>query len=154
MVISETVLHHDLGEILPDSFVPYDTVGYAADSALLSVAQMAAERAVFDTLPKGLSKDTTRTLVVLIGRIATGDQFISSEKKRQWLETRWHADCVEMEGAAVAQVCVLNAIPFVIIRSVSDLANENTRVDFPLFVAYASKNSSQIVLEMIKILSQ
>lgn len=97
-------------------------------------------------------KETGHFPEVIVGRIVTGDQFISSEEKRKWIEQTFHADCVEMEGAAVAQVCVINQVPFVIIRCLSDIANETADIDFEEFVVYAAKNSSLIVNEMIKLL--
>ncbi|MGD8978690.1 MAG: 5'-methylthioadenosine/S-adenosylhomocysteine nucleosidase, partial [candidate division WOR-3 bacterium] len=87
-----------------------------------------------------------------LGRVATCDQFISSETKRLWIEKIFRADCVEMEGAAVAQICTLYEVPFVIIRSLSDLANEDAEVDFQSFVIYAAKNSSMLVKEMLRLL--
>jgi adenosylhomocysteine nucleosidase len=59
-----------------------------------------------------------------------------------------------MEGAAVAQVCAINRIPFLIIRCLSDLANESADVDFDAFVGYAAKNSSALVVEIVGSLKQ
>jgi len=71
---------------------------------------------------------------VIIGDIASGDQFISNAKKIKMLhETIPTAMCVEMEGAAVAQVCYEYQIPFSIFRIISDKANDNATIDFPKF---------------------
>jgi adenosylhomocysteine nucleosidase len=59
-----------------------------------------------------------------------------------------------MEGCAVAQVCEANGVPFVIIRSISDLANEEARIDIKKFILYAAYNSALIVKGMIKELSR
>lgn len=71
---------------------------------------------------------------VVIGDIASGDQFISSIEKINKLNELIHsAVCVEMEGASVAQVCYEYQIPFSIIRIISDKANDNATIDFPKF---------------------
>lgn len=61
---------------------------------------------------------------MLAGRIASGDQFISEKARKQAIRDTFHPLCVEMEGAAVAQACVVNRIPFAIVRCLSDTADE------------------------------
>ena len=151
IVISAEVVHHDFGQILPDQFIPFDTIGYPADSMLIGLAQQASANIEFKTIPESIRGESAIPSVTL-GRVATGDQFISSEEKRLWIEKTFNADCVEMEGAAVAQICTLYKVPFVIIRSLSDLANEDAEVDFQSFVIYAAKNSSMLVKEMLRLL--
>ncbi|UCD19735.1 MAG: 5'-methylthioadenosine/adenosylhomocysteine nucleosidase [candidate division WOR-3 bacterium] len=153
IVISTDVVHHDFGQVFPDSFVPFDTVGFGADSMLVALAEEAAAGLRFAPVPEGIRGEAGLPSVVL-GRIATGDQFISSEEKRAWIERTFNAECVEMEGAAVAQICEVNGVPFVIIRSLSDLANEDADVDFEAFVFYAAKNSSMLVKGILEILSR
>ncbi len=152
IVISQKVLHHDYGLVTPNKFTPFDTVGFAADSFLIQVAMQASHNVKLTPIPKSITKKAEVPLQCVVGRVVTGDQFIASEKKRRWLEKTLRADCVEMEGAAVAQVCALNKIPFVIVRSLSDLANEKAAVDFEAFLPYAAKNSSLLVQELIKLL--
>lgn len=154
IVISQTVIHHDFGQLLPDKFIVFDTLGFAADSLLITIAIEAGNNVQFDEIPQKICKETDHLPHITLGRIATGDQFISSEEKRKWLEEILRADCVEMEGAAVAQVCVINKVPFVIIRCLSDLANEKADIDFESFLPYAAKNSSLLVKEMIKLLGE
>ncbi len=151
IVISRNVVEHDFGQILPDRFVPFDTVGFFADSMLVQIAQIAATGVAWESIPAAIRGEEEMPRV-RVGRVATGDQFISSETKRLWIEQTFHADCVEMEGSAVAQICDLYGVPFVIIRSMSDLANEDAEVDFQSFVVYAAKNSSMLVREMLRIL--
>jgi adenosylhomocysteine nucleosidase len=151
IVISENVVHHDFGQIMQEHFVPFDTVGFSADSTLVRLAMLAAQKIEFEPIPEEIRGEEDKPRV-LLGRVATGDQFISSEAKRIWLEQIFGADCVEMEGAAVAQVCASNKVPFVIIRSLSDLADEDADVDFQRFVVFAAKNSSMLVKEILKLL--
>lgn len=61
---------------------------------------------------------------IFIGKIVSGDQFISANKIKKQIQKEFNPMCVEMEGAAIAHVCYVNNIPFVIIRCISDLANE------------------------------
>ncbi|MCK4235365.1 5'-methylthioadenosine/adenosylhomocysteine nucleosidase [candidate division WOR-3 bacterium] len=154
IIISRRIIHHDFGQITPDGFISWDTLGFFADSFLVDVAVKAANNVKFDSIPHNISKEKSYLPHVKIGCVVTGDQFIASEEKRQWIENTFHADCVEMEGAAVAQVCTINKIPFVIIRSLCDLANEEADLDFEAFVVYAAKNSSLIVKEIIKLLNE
>jgi adenosylhomocysteine nucleosidase len=153
IVIAENVVHHDFGQILPDQFIPFDTVGFFADSFLVAVALQAKKNVELEVIPEEIRGEENLPRIV-VGRIATGDQFISSEAKRVWIEQVFRADCVEMEGAAVAQICAVNNVPFVIIRSLSDLANEDAELDFQSFVLFAAKNSSFLVKEMLKILAK
>ena len=66
----------------------------------------------------------------VIGTIATGDIFCTSRKMKDKIRTKFDADCVEMEGAAIAQTAYLSDTPFIIIRSISDSPNEENQIDF------------------------
>jgi adenosylhomocysteine nucleosidase len=154
VVISKRIIHHDFGQITPDMFLPFDTLGFFADSFLIKIALDAANNVEFDSVHSKITKEKARYPKIVLGVIATGDQFIASEEKRQWLEKVLHTDCVEMEGAAVAHVCAINEIPFVIIRCLSDLANEEADIDFEAFLPYAAKNSSLIVRKMIRLFKE
>jgi len=83
------------------------------------------------------------------GRIATGDQFISSSSERKAIWENFKALCVEMEGAAIAHACLLSNTPFVVIRSISDEANENAKDAFALNLDLAVKTSTEIVESML-----
>ena len=82
------------------------------------------------------------------GVVATGDQFIASEEKKQEL-AKQGADVVEMEGGAVAQVADKNGIPFLVIRSVSDKAGTKAKFDFGKFVSSVAANNSLLVKELL-----
>ncbi|HEX7846714.1 MAG TPA: 5'-methylthioadenosine/adenosylhomocysteine nucleosidase [Chitinophagaceae bacterium] len=84
---------------------------------------------------------------LFIGDIASGDKFFSSQQDKNELKQLLpEIVCVEMEGAAVAQVCYEYNIPFIVIRTISDESNENSVIDFPSFInAIASKYSVGIV---------
>jgi adenosylhomocysteine nucleosidase len=84
---------------------------------------------------------------LILGDIASGDQFINNNEQRDRIISALPTVvCVEMEGAAVAQVCYENNIPFIIIRTISDVADENSHIDFLSFVKeVSSKYSIEIV---------
>ncbi len=85
---------------------------------------------------------------VIVGDIASGDQFISStEKIKELNKLIPSAVCVEMEGAAVAQVCFEYKIPFSIIRIISDKANDNAHIDFSRFAKSIASNYALGILE-------
>ena len=100
-----------------------DTYIFKADQQLIDIACDVAEKEF------GKSK-------VCVGRIVSGDE---------WLRDTFKADCTEMEGAAVAHVCHVFNMPFLIIRAISDKANHDAKVDFPEFVKLAAKNSKTII---------
>ena len=85
-----------------------------------------------------------------MGRVVTGDQFISDKGKKQWLVETFAGYCTEMEGAAIAQACYLNSIPFLIVRAISDKADDSATVDYPAFEAKAITHSVNLLMEMIR----
>ncbi|WP_455381914.1 5'-methylthioadenosine/adenosylhomocysteine nucleosidase [Salinispira pacifica] len=86
------------------------------------------------------------------GRILTGDTFLAQSmmKGRGYLREELAGDAVEMEGASVGLVASVNGVPFLIIRTISDRADGNARVDFNRFVPWASKNSLRFVLHILR----
>lgn len=89
---------------------------------------------------------------VVVGQIASGDRFFASNvDKENLLEILPEVLCVEMEGAAVAQVCFEYGIPYVVIRTISDKANDNSVIDFNEFVSQvASRFGVEIIKKMLK----
>lgn len=95
---------------------------------------------LLDIPEKHLKAFHIQTPKAVIGTIASGDEFICDKERNQWLyEHVQNIKCVEMEGAAVAQVCYEFQIPFAIIRIISDGANDDTHVDFDLFIEEAAR---------------
>lgn len=96
------------------------------------------------------SVEETKSHKVLKGRVVTGDIFISSKDLKEELVNDFKAYCGEMEGGAIAHVCNLNNVPFVIIRAMSDKADGSADVTYEEFVIEAANNSKDIVLKMLK----
>ena len=82
---------------------------------------------------------------IIIGTIASGDVFCTELEMKEQIKNIFDADCVEMEAAAIAQVCYLDNIPFIVIRSISDTPNGNNQIDFNEFVTFASKRCADLV---------
>lgn len=89
---------------------------------------------------------------VVAGRILTGDQFITKHemKDHKYLIDELHGDAIEMEGGAVAQVCTLNKVPFLVVRTVSDKADGTAAADFNKFMPKVAKNSYNVVRTILK----
>lgn len=141
IVVSSDCLHHDMDAT---------ALGFQLGQIPYS------EKYIFDADPflqklaLTVSKDVASTQKVIMGRILSGDQFIASREKVKQLYRDLAGSCTEMEGAAVAQVCNMYDIPYVIIRSMSDKANGSANVNFLEFTEKASLNSFKIVDRMLK----
>lgn len=79
------------------------------------------------------------------GIIASGDIFCTEPKMKEKIRNKFNADAIEMEGAAIAQVCKLDNVPFIIIRSISDSPNGNNHITFDQFLEKASKRCALII---------
>ncbi|MCR5249977.1 MAG: 5'-methylthioadenosine/adenosylhomocysteine nucleosidase [Lachnospiraceae bacterium] len=91
-----------------------------------------------------------KEIKALQGTVASGDQFISSKGQKQLIAEEFGALACEMEGAAIAQVCYVNKLPFCVIRAISDSADSSAHMDYPHFVALAALNTSKVVREFLK----
>lgn len=139
IVISTDLLQHDV-EVLALGYqqgeIPGEPLTWEANTTLRELAVQAA------TDLEGMN--------ILEGRVVSGDQFIASKEKIQRLQTEFDAACVEMEGAAVAQVCHKSHIPFVVIRSISDTADQDANVDYSNFMPKVARQANQVVYGILK----
>ena len=87
---------------------------------------------------------------VFAGRVASGDQFVSSVEKKHWLATTFNAMCTEMEGAAIAQAAYLNNTPFLVIRAISDKADGSATMDYNTFEKQAIMHTDKLVMGMLE----
>ena len=129
IVLSTDALQHDMDATnfgYPAGQIPrMDVLSFPADPKLLALAKECCGR-------------VNPEIHTYEGRVVSGDQFISDQKKKDWLIETFHGYCTEMEGAAIAQAAYLNGIPFLIIR------------DYPTFEAQAIIHSVNLMLEMIR----
>ncbi|MBR1671196.1 MAG: 5'-methylthioadenosine/adenosylhomocysteine nucleosidase [Butyrivibrio sp.] len=110
---------------------------FPADKELIQKASAAIKKAAPD-------------IGVFEGRVCSGDQFISSPDVKKAIIDEQGGMCAEMEGAAIAQACYLNKIPFIIIRAISDKADGSDIVDYPVFEEKAARDCAAVVTELIK----
>ncbi|MCT8976063.1 5'-methylthioadenosine/adenosylhomocysteine nucleosidase [Clostridium sp. CX1] len=139
VVIANNLVQHDVDtSAFGDKIgqIPrLDTYDFKCDKELVDKAKAAC--------------DNIKEHKSFIGRIVTGDQFISNTEKIKWLSEEFEALACEMEGGSIAQVCYLNKIPFVVIRSISDNANNGAHMDYEKFAPIAIKNSTEILKNML-----
>jgi len=91
---------------------------------------------------------------VRFGRILTGDTYLACDKTRQMFFEQFRADAIEMEGAAIAQVCCNWHKPFVIVRVLSDLAGNESHFDFNDFVDESSQKSARLVNKLLPVMNE
>lgn len=121
-----------------------DPVRFPADESLLATARRAAKSLELERVEGAEHEPRVRE-----GIVATGDVFVMSVPGKQAVKKRTEADAVEMEGAAVAQVCRQLGVPLLVIRSISDNADENASRDFAKFAPVAARNSIRLVLAIL-----
>jgi adenosylhomocysteine nucleosidase len=142
IVISRAALQHDY-DLTPIGWKPgqIDKIGVEmkADPGLIALAEEAV-------------KETAPSVRVFEGTIVSGDQFIHTDLQKKYILDTFHEECrcCEMEGGAVAQACVLNDTPFVILRSISDKADGSSHVSFETFKEEAAQHGEAIVNYMVE----
>jgi len=95
-------------------------------------------------------KEVNPEIQVFRGRVVSGDQFISSKEVKNHLIEEFNGSCAEMEGAAIAQGAYLNKIPYVVLRAISDKADDSATMDYPTFESEAARHCVNLLQEMVK----
>ena len=98
---------------------------------------------------KNIINNDLKEINVKIGTIATGDVFCNKVSLKEEVVKEFGADCIEMEGAAIAQVCTLCSIPFIVIRSISDKPNGHNEVDFNTYLNMSVKRYQKLIKNLI-----
>lgn len=141
IVLSSDALQHDMdarafgyarGEI-----PRMDTLSFPADPELIGMAKAACE-------------EVNPEIQVFVGRVVTGDQFVAGRETKEEIASWTDGYCTEMEGAAIAQAAYLNKVPFVIVRAISDKADDSASMDYPEFEAKAIAHATALVKAMVK----
>jgi len=139
IVLSSDALQHDMdatGFGYEPGVIPRMPVSvFEADQHLVEVAQAACAKVNPD-------------IKTFVRRVVSGDQFVSAKEKKTWIEEKFHGLCTEMEGAAIAQAAYLNGIPFLIVRAISDKADDSANMDYGTFEMQAIQHSVNLMLEM------
>ena len=142
LVISREAVYHDFDcSVINDAYRVGQVPGlpvwaFPADPALMELALQA-----IDSINPGHNK---------IGTVASGDQFISSKVVKEKIIANTGAICTEMEGAAIAHAAWRNQVPFVILRAISDKADDSAEMDYPTFEAIAAKRCAAVAEELAK----
>ena len=141
IVLSKDALQHDM-----------DATGFGY--AVGVIPQM--EKSIFEAderliqIAERCIKEDITDINAFVGRVVSGDQFISDKGKKKWIVDNFQGYCTEMEGAAIAQAAYLNNIPFLIIRAISDKADDSATEDYPTFEAKAAQHCVKLLCEMVK----
>ena len=138
LIIADKLCQHDLDITAfghPHGYVPGGKVFVETSKELRDVAIKVAKE---------------NDLKVIEGIIATGDQFVHSTQRKEFIEKTFNADALEMEGASVAVVCDALNIPFFILRAISDTADMDAGFDFDEFLKSSAKNSADYLIKILK----
>ncbi len=138
LIIADKLCQHDLDITAfghPHGFVPGGKVFVETSKELREIAIKVANE---------------NDLNVIEGTIATGDQFVHSNERKEFIEKTFTADALEMEGASVAVVCDALNVPFFILRAISDTADMDAGFDFDEFLKSSAKNSADYLIKILK----
>ncbi len=142
LIIADKLCQHDLDITAfghPHGFVPGGKVFVETSQELRNVAKEVAKE---------------NSLKVIEGTIATGDQFVHSNERKDFIQNTFKADALEMEGASVAVICDSLNIPFFILRSISDSADMEANFDFDEFLKSSAQISADYILKIAKKLNK
>ena len=144
LVVSRDAMYHDFdcnAFGYPHGKVPgMDVIAFPADETMIRHAFAAAE-----SVNPGHTK---------MGRIASGDQFVASKELKDKIIATTQGLCTEMEGAAIAQTAYRNGIPFVILRAISDKADDSAEMDYPTFERIAAHRCAEVTTLLAQYLQQ
>lgn len=137
VVLSTDTVQHDMdatGFGYPVGQIPQmEEFSFPADEALIKLAEKCC-------------KEVNPEIGVFTGRVVSGDQFVSDQVKKDWIAETFGGFCTEMEGAAIAQAAYLNKVPFLIIRAISDKADNSATMDYDEFEEKAVRHSVNLIL--------
>jgi adenosylhomocysteine nucleosidase len=140
LVLSTDAVQHDMEATkfgYPVGQIPQmDVFSFQADEKLRELA-------------KKCCAEVNSDIAVHEGRVLTGDQFISDKEKKDWLLETFAGYCTEMEGAAIAQAAYLNGVPFLIVRAISDKADDSASMDYAEFERQAIIHSVNLTRALI-----
>lgn len=143
IVLSKDALNHDMdatGFGYEPGMIPrMDVSIFEADERLLQLA-------------KQVNEDVNSDISTYVGRVVSGDQFISDKEKKNFLVDQFQGYCTEMEGAAIAQTAYLNQLPYLVIRAISDKADNSAEMDYSEFERKAIEHTVKLITGILKIL--
>jgi len=158
IVIADKLVQHDMDASLLPGCKKFEipllgVATFEANSSLTALGVKSAQHYISlhlkqDVAPEDLSEFRISTPSVVVGTIASGDQFIADSHKVRTLNAEIpNLKCIEMEGAAVAQVCYEHNMDFIIFRVISDKADEHAGINFPLFIERAASHFTRGIIQ-------
>jgi adenosylhomocysteine nucleosidase len=163
LVVAQRLIQHDYGRLQAEGITPFrpgvppfgpgrKDYGFEIPEDLVARIHSALDGFALPALPVDLVGPGARAPVIKIGTIVSGDQFINDEGARARLQSAFGAHAVEMEGAAVAQVAEAFGVPAIVIRSLSDLAGQDSHLDFGKFVTAVAPTAAKVVEKLVPVL--
>ena len=145
----------DIGDIVIGSKIvqhDFDITAFGHPKGFISnVGQyVESDKSLIEKIENTILKMKDNEFKIKIGIIASGDIFCTELKMKEKIRGKFNSDAIEMEGAAIAQVCKLDNIPFIIIRSISDKPNGNNNITFDQFLEKASKRCALIIKKFLE----
>lgn len=134
IVIAENVCQHDM-----DTSPIGDPIGFLSEINLIKVPADQKACRLFEECAKDLN------LRCSVGTVASGDQFVANGEKKAFILDNFGAKACEMEGGAIGHVCYANNVPFAVLRSMSDGADDGASMDFPTFAKLAAENGAKVI---------
>lgn len=145
IVISKDLVHHDMDAVAfgyePGQVPQMEAFSFEADEKLSKLAGEVCKR-------------VNPEIQVFYGRIVSGDQFVAEKAVKDRIVRTFQGYCTEMEGAAIAQTAYLNQVPFVVLRAISDKADDSASMDYPTFERQAAQHCVRLVENMMEVLSR
>lgn len=139
IVVSRDTLNHDM-----------DTTAFGDEYGVIPRMEESIFKGDTRLIKLALDSGKKYDVKVIEGRVLSGDQFIASKEKKDWLVKIFDGTCAEMEGVAIGQTAYLNNIPFLILRAISDKADGSAKVSYEDFKEEAIVNLSNILLDMLE----
>ena len=146
----------DIGDIvIGTELVQYDFditgIGDYEKGEIFEVGKLFySDKRLIELCKESIQSENDNENKMMLGRIGTADLFCSDSEIHKRVKDEFDVLCVEMEGAAIGQVCTLDNIPFLVIRSISDTPNGNNKVDFHIYLEHASKKAAEILYNLIE----
>ena len=141
IVLSSDSLQHDM-----------DATGFGYEPGIIPRMEQSVfvADAQLIELAKQVNEQVNPEIHTFVGRVVSGDQFISDKQKKDYLVEQFAGYCTEMEGAAIAHAATLNNIPFLIVRAISDKADNSATMDYGEFEKKAIIHSVNLIMEFVK----
>jgi len=158
IIIADKLVQHDMDASALPGFRKFEIplLGidtFKASDKMVSLAKISAQHYIFeymkdDVSQQDLAEFSISTPNVIVGTVASGDQFVADAQKVMSLVNEINnLKCIEMEGAAVAQVCYEHNIDYIVFRVISDKADEHASINFPKFIEKTASHFTRGIIE-------